>query len=1119
MAEQNVHSSMKKKTKKTALDISQDGQDIPKTSQEERDQSVYRYLLTCLTELFLLKNSKGNEQPNESSIANQWGQKDNRIFVRRVLRSVMPEYYPDEEAIAVPGLTLSKLVEILNGIQEYRAQKSLNAKDVDDLKTKPQSLTRVEKLRALRKFVELSIDERQQLQIEVNPNQVLIQKLLEDITDPIKGLDNKNIARLCKLTLNIYQSLRTNDLDSSVSENISWHDFIEEVVTKLLDEYFPTSSQLNNIVSELVDKVKREINRVEFQCGINQMRSLLADEIKLDKHQSNVLSKSFVKQLTQSVVENEILTDEFPIYLKYIEIENKQPLPLYIKQEEEQIGLLNLKLLEIDRNSNVDLNSEIVKSIDGLERQFAYKVKVHFYINPPHGYESRFPKEFEKQTKNSHGGSLNFYEEITGIGSPVSNILGAINRVLFWDIPVLKDYMPIANEVFCYEEVIGQSSHSPVWCKTVVRMCKRDDVEHSINENCTYDETSTNQELACGEYCGFDLLEVVAKSSLLARLRAIKQTGIDTKKYLTQLCHRIEELYIFRESKRLLNFYPFSLIAMEGKLEETIFANGMYRSKDAAFNFTETELGQPWSLVAYEAHLTIADGYLQEGLYRVGKKYLDVIEPHIEKKYLSDLEIAKYWLCQFRYHYLTDLDDSENTGSDRYQSIQNALLSLDSAEFYVKRRLHKYYKIGEFSQSNFHPFFYILSRVLAFRAKIYMYASTYTSRSGGRWESLLEPIRLLEQARIYAARDGSESYYAYWSAYQSWNYLTLAYLGDFERNSQISREACLDWAKRLIDHALLCYSSIGKECYQEIKDNGGKVTGIARPEPEEITSVSQQSGIISPKFYEQYGSVEVQVVPLIRELPINLSYGDTHYFQGYDPSNHVLSIDMSILKHPSSVSSETVYLFGTHSALLLFAIGMYELCGEQVSEELVQSKIAKALRIFTYSWAIAKDGTISHGEDNDRKFYLDRKFEQNHDKTGDSLVMGLYPHRLTDFADLGKIFAALCQAILLIHQSNQSNNESENSTAPITWDDVESLIDSLHDCCEPSSLKSREVLEQARYNGHFDSQFHKAKTYFAQLKQKRNIQTNSTKESIINIRDKLVKDIFKIMRGESDVKA
>jgi len=1106
MAEQNVHISKKTKNRKSGLESNQDNLHTLKTSQEERDRSVYRYLLTCLTDLSLIKNSKGHDQPNESSIANQWGQKDNRIFVRRVLRSVMPEHYPEEATNPVPGLTLGKLLEILRGIQEYKSQKSLIAKDQNDLKNKPLALTRDEKLRAIRKFTELSIDEREQLKIGVNPSEAILNKLLEDITDPIKGLDTSNIARLCQLTLNTYQALRSTSLDFQNMEGSSRQKFIEVIVVNLLNEYFPESSQLNIIIHDLVDKVEREINRIEFQCGINQVRTLLADEVEIENDKSNILSASFVKQLTQSVVENEILTDEFPVYLKYIEIEKKQPLPLYIKQDGKETGLLNPKLLQNDKSTY----SEVTDSIDGLERQFVYTAKVHFYVSPPEDYQPRFPREFAKQTDNSYSGTLNFYEEVTGIGSPVLNISGAINRVLFWDIPLLSEYMPISNEVLCYEEVIGQSSHSPVWCKTVVRLCKVEDVDRSIDENKNYEDISSNNDLASGEYCGFDLLEVVARSALLARLRAIKQLGIDANKYLTQLCHRIEELDIFRDAKKLLNFYPFSLKAMEGKLAETIFANGKYCTKDSQFNFIEIEPNSSWSLIAYEAHLAIADAYLQEGLHRVGKKYLDIIEPHIEKNYLSDLGVARYWLCMFRYHYLTDLDDPENIHSDRYQAIQKALTSLERVEFYVKQRLYKYYKIGEFSQSNFHPFFYILSRATAFHAKIYMYASAYTNRPGGRWETLLEPIRLFEKARIYAARDGNEAYYAYWSAYQSWNYIILAYLGEFDRNSQISREDCLDWANRLIDHALLCYSSNGKQCYQEIKDNGGKVTNTSRPEIDEL------------KYYEKYGSIEVQVIPLIRELPISNSfYGDPRYPQTYNASSHVLSIDMSILKQPSKISSETIYLFGTHSTILLFAIGMRELCVDQGLPEQIKSRIEKALRIFTYCWAIAKDGSTSNSENNNCEFYLDRNFEKNiYDQTGDSLIMGLYPHRLTDFADLGKIFAAVCKSILIINQANYSSRTSDNSTPnSITWDEVETLINSLHDRCKQSSLKSKEMLEQSRYNGHLDSQFKRAKLYFAQLKRKTNNQTNVQPENIIHVRDKLVKDIFKIIRGENDIKA
>lgn len=63
---------------------------------QERDKSVYLYLLTCLTDLEI-SEKKGKKQPNEGSIAKQWGIKNNRVFIQRVLRSTLPQYYDEAE--------------------------------------------------------------------------------------------------------------------------------------------------------------------------------------------------------------------------------------------------------------------------------------------------------------------------------------------------------------------------------------------------------------------------------------------------------------------------------------------------------------------------------------------------------------------------------------------------------------------------------------------------------------------------------------------------------------------------------------------------------------------------------------------------------------------------------------------------------------------------------------------------------------------------------------------------------------------------------------------------------------------------------------------------------------
>ena len=180
--------------------------------------------------------------------------------------------------------------------------------------------------------------------------------------------------------------------------------------------------------------------------------------------------------------------------------------------------------------------------------------------------------------------------------------------------------------------------------------------------------------------------------------------------------------------------------------------------------------------------------------------------------------MAKYELCQFRYYYLTDLQDSEQKQLDRISAISKALNSLNKAEQYLQKRAKKYYSFNEASQSYFHPFCYFFSRVYSHQAKICMFfPQYYADLTNNRSNPLLEAIRLFENARIYAARDGDATQYAYWTAYQSWCYLIVAYLGDYYQLKQdFDKEKCLSWSKKLIANALICYSATGNLCYQQI---------------------------------------------------------------------------------------------------------------------------------------------------------------------------------------------------------------------------------------------------------------------------------------------------------------
>lgn len=1031
---------------------------------QERDKAVYLYLLKNLTDLGTAAENE-TEKPNESSIAKQWGLEDNRIFVRRVLRSVFSDRYPAEEEPTVPGLTLGKLVKILASLERYWSEK----KGETPIDLVPRIITRSEKLRALRIFSRLSVEEREILELnshgdnkaDRSSREALLQQLWEKITDPVRGLGQEEVAQLYKTFLSQLSRPTSKEVKGQELSEPYIERLIHDTIADCLEAHFQGLNKEHQEykINDFAKKIKREINRIEFQAGLKQVQSLLGKEPEIQNSVS-YLTADFIKLLTESIVENDILTDRFPISLKNFVIEKADPLPLYVTRDNREngakIAFLNSQLLE---------RGDDEKNLEGLERQFAYKTSVNFYIKLDKCYKPQLldPKEL---TDLGNEKRLEFCEQIRGIGSPISHLTAAINRFLLSGIPaVTQEYLPIACELIKKSEFIGGDNHSLVWSHALVELCKKTEVGRAIFENTHYQKKINDRDSARGEYCGFDQVETMARAALIARLRAIEQTGISPNQYIEELCYRIEEYKILREARQSIKCYPFSLKAMEGQLEQKLLSR--YRERDKNFSFKEKNPNRAWSWVAYEAHLSIAEAYLKEGLYKVAQKYLDIIDRHIEKfgkAIFNEFLLSKYSICQFRYNYLTDLDDPECQFPDRYKAVRAALEYLSEAETYLQQYLRICYTIDELPYSNCNPFFHFLSRIYAHRAKIYIFHPVYTELFSDRWDALLKPVKLLEKARIYAARNGDAARYSYWCAYQAWCYLMVAYLADREKppRSGFSLKDCIDWAHKLVHHAMICYSSTGQQCYQEIKDRGG-----------------------STELYKSYGETEIQAMPLIQELHETQK-------QFYDDKNHILHIDLSILKQ--DIDDVKVYLFGTHSCILLFAMGMLELCEEQENEEELLKRIQKAIRIFTYCWAIAEDGG---SEEKDNSKTVDRNFtEDDFTEDGDALVRGLYLHRLTQFADLGRIFQVTCQLVLLLCDRATSD-----------WTSILALVDKLADNPEPLSGN---VLGQKRYNGYLAEHYKQFKQYAHQLsKEKRRYA------SLMDARDRVVKEVFKIIRGET----
>ncbi|MEM8502379.1 MAG: hypothetical protein AAF716_04425 [Cyanobacteria bacterium P01_D01_bin.1] len=1125
------------------------------SADQRRDRTVYRYLLTLTDTGMSLDSDTGEKQlPNETHIAKQWGGEANRVFVRRVLRSVLDdEFYPDQDSkqTSVPGLTLAKLVSILSALQAYRVKH----RSINDANKASRIITRDEKLTALSLFFQLSAQERTALDLEPHPGEALLKLIFDRASDPQGPYKYRDVARLYQffqkqLNAGSPENFSADGLDSvnlnneieplpltqqigvlplpnpalalATSPETKLQQFIEETVSHYTVQHSKglSEDEKKRRDDSFVIRVSREIERIELQCGSEQAdRFLPIEGIGKTHRLYNRLTKDFVRQLVYSVVDNELLTDEFPVHIKHFTIERAKPLPLQIKQGEGSDGLLNPFFLDDGK-----------KYHSGLEGQVAYRVRVDFCIKRLDDFEPIF-----KDITTFKSGQLDFFEEVVGVSSPISHINAVINRVLFWDIPLLSDYVSIADGTQCNDVVMNGAPNSPVWSHSVARLHKREDVKNAIASNQECNERVTASETASADFCGFDLLETTAKASLFARLRLIKQTLAhdplhSAKDYIKQLCDRIEEVTALKKAHDYLSFYPFSLRAMEGQIESTIFRDGRYRKRLPNLTFKH-EPNRPWNSVALEAQLSVAEANLKEGLVRIARKHLNAMAGYFEgdrKEHIGDLLMTRYHLCLFRYYYLSDADELSRLSMDRYRAIRRAEEELNKAEGYLHERTRCYDKLNELPLSNLHPQMYFLSRIYAHRAKLHIFFPSYMMTGGlGLQEKLQEPIRLLEKARIYAARDGDPALYAQWSAYQAWCYIMLAYINQSEkvsRQNEFSFESCLDWAERLIAHAKICFSAKGKTCYQQIKNAGGKKTQYPYEVKVPVEPESGEDEVFEPPrkptvYFDQYGDTFVQVAPLIQEL-----FQEDQRKEKQSQSLHrIVTLDLSLLKKLGKDEGGSIFLFGMQSGIILFSDAMFSLCGtHSKSSDLIKAIDEKAIRLFQYSCAITSDGTRRIEEDDEywpkwatkgkQKILARQVFESEEDDNHakDRLLQYLYPHRLTQFADFSKIFIIVCRLILLV-----ANTDASEDFVDVEVGRVRALLKELRENNQ-FPFAEHHAQGQKKYNGHLEDHYFRFETYvdkFINAFEKQKLRSLD----IIYLRDQMVADVFSILRGETSI--
>jgi hypothetical protein len=1105
-------------------------------SQQESDRLIrlYNFLLTLIE----LSQPGSPKEKNISFIERQWGLSDPNQgpwdlardrFVEKVIRAVEQSGKPTSSP---PTLSLSDLVKILESIDKDRNKHHESSSGLKIRSTKPPSLlTRAEKLKALRLFSELSTTERETLRLSIHPSEALLQRLTEEALAPTRAFSREAINRLYHHFLDESSNFgngtnRLNVLDegsvTDIYEDSLHSELIRSEIGVVLKEAFGDTSSFS--IDEYVEKVERELSRIRFQSGVQQVSNRASLEHTFPR--GDYVTPSFVRRLARSVVENEILTAEFPVFIKYIEIEKVRPLPLSIyKKGVKDFGVLNSDFIE-----EGDL------SISGLEQQYTYRVRVYFYIRLPE--DIRAQRREENRTSENEE-RLEFFEEIIGVGSPMALVTAAINRVLLWDIPCLRDYFPIARQLYIADEIVGGSYNSPVWSHAVIQLCRQDKLEQAIAYNSdlekdpvqgrqpkSYDDVEDFTEVAYGDFCGFDFIEVAAKSALNARLRAIKQTGIKSRRYIEQLCIRIDETQDLNKAKKYLNYYPFSFRAMKAYLDENLFENGRYRRRPSHFSEKTDDSDKRWSLIAYSAYLAISEALLVEGKYEAAKVYLESLKSHDRAGYFkNNLIKARYHILQAQYYYLSS--------QGRFQSIEKCLLELEEADRSLTRRVEMCQVIDELTQINAHPFFNLRGKIYLLCAWLCLGFSEHLNKHkensnnncrvynikidslNSESEISLAVLKHLEKAKVYMAQDGSANDYAYCSAIQAWIYFMTAHSYPDKKDDYRNY---INWAKRLLEHSRICYFKAGRICYHQLKIHAGQSNDL------------------------KIGNLSVETLPFITEYQGQDSWNE-EIKQKYEPRDFnsqysVLALDISIFRHQErKIKEEPIYLFGPYAGIIIFAEGLIllqNLFDETIGDSGIDIKVLdRTSRYFITSWALSQDGgnvDSPEGKSTLRRSFsrkvsqsVDESFDRvfgDFDRSNAAIIQGLYPHRISYVVVISSIFMMICSVLSLFNTyvSSKKNSEELKSKLQDTEIFLSKFCNDLHEREAAERSETLSEMEQSCYNLHLEAHLLQVQEYFMSLYEK--FESGKIKKRSKSRRafyNKLIHHVFSIMCGKNQV--
>jgi hypothetical protein len=1137
----------------------------PLSDDEQRLYSLAYFLCSCLA----MKQGATGEA-NYTKIADRLSPRSElRKVVSRLLR-----YTPQDDS-APPDLGLfGKLTT--GGLVELLVR--LNQKLQEDYQNHREDyyrlLSPVDVLITLHKFVELTPQERQQLGLQTHGDWLTLLQRGLLILQTAGSVENY------ELIFRVYKAAVGLDFPNAESK-LCTLDEVDALIAVAVNEtlaYVPHrhSRQRNGeaspgretLVEMLTLKAQREVRRLLVCSGNRESASTGMQEV--NAYIQHYFQPGFVKKFAQTLVTNERLTTEFPIYLKHITIEATGPLPFAdkafdtIPHDSPYPNLLNSIFRDLEQTALRDLSLKVNdKALPRpgdyeLASQESNRVTVEFYVKVPSTYEPAVNQVFARMASGD-GQRIDFSLSSTGIGGALSHVIKVINRALLADVDCLRSYFAIAHDVTSTQTIMRDNVASPIWAHSLVKLCRKETVALALHQSTeadltTYEALSFADPIGHGDYCGFDFLAAQAQAALQARLQAIRSAGVLPEQYVSDFCRQTEYTAALQRAWSYFHGYPFSTLAMMGTIEEAILkplaAHDPEPTGEGDRPFRD---GDPY--VYADACLSIAEALLDEGIYRRAFQYLkrlDALDDYVQRELapptpdavldgrhldiFSGALLVRYLICWAKYYYVYDPEDDgqgdylpslDDRGVNREGLVTRAWRTLEKADQHVERRLRKYVTINEVSQGTFHPHYDLLGQIAYLRAKILLffarhvpYSKQYLPTDLGEGQPRSKPsvhwgrLFLMEKARLYAAADGNGERYACYAAMQSWVYLMMA-ATDLDHRHYFSL--------KLPDKPTAAFAGGRKELMdwaKTLRDHA--LIAYAETGRQCYYQIKEKSGLLDD--YDDYGPYRVTKIKPIYE-------GRRQDGRSFQDDDSILKLDMSLLSIPAdqlpkiapSHPDRNIYLFGGNACYLFLCRGLYLLCSNQAEEfdaalitgadrSAWDQKLQQAIRLLNMAWAIAEEGGSLQPMDHEptMAYKLVRGAAQD-ERIGRSRP-GYSAPEVMSVRDLYPRRANEVADLGKIFSAACMVLRLKTTPADAhraILEDIERILEGLHGAYR-FSRHLREVFHfQERYNGHLSDYFERSRAILQQYQD--HCLDGTGADDLIQCRDELLKELFGLM--------